>query len=101
VSGVVPPNGFVPWRSDTFDDVDEIDDIDDDQKYVQIPDKRELDLGRPLVLAFARQFLAHDFDEIRRMFARKGAHPNLRPCWFAGAQLISGTNLNRRPKMRP
>ncbi len=26
------------------------DDIDDPEKYVQIPDRRELDLGKPLVL---------------------------------------------------
>ena len=31
------------------------DDIDDREKYVQIPDKKELDLGKPLVLEFVRQ----------------------------------------------
>jgi hypothetical protein len=32
-------------------------DIEDEDKYIPIPDKRELDLGKPLVLAFAREFL--------------------------------------------
>ncbi|HEX3450537.1 MAG TPA: hypothetical protein VHS97_19935, partial [Isosphaeraceae bacterium] len=39
------------------------DDINDEEKYVALPDKRELGLGKPLVLAFARQFLPDDFDD--------------------------------------
>ncbi len=50
------------------------DDIEDDEKYLAIPDKRELDLGQPLALDFARQVLPRDFDEVRRMFSRRGAY---------------------------
>jgi hypothetical protein len=47
-------HGTLHCRSDTVDDLDELpDDIDDDEKYFQIPHKRELDLGKPLVLVFA------------------------------------------------
>jgi hypothetical protein len=49
-------------------------DIDDDEKYAQIPDKRELDLGKPLVFDFVGQFLLDDFDEVQRIFSRKGAY---------------------------
>ena len=43
--------GKLYWQSDSSDELDELpDDIDDEEKYVQIPDKRELDLGKPLVL---------------------------------------------------
>ena len=49
------------------------DDIDAD-KYIPVPDKRELDLGEPLVLDFVRQFLPGDYDEVRRIFSRKGAY---------------------------
>ena len=58
-----------------YGDLDEElpDDIDD-EKYAAIPDKRELDLGRPLVLDFVRQFLPEDYDEVRRIFSRKGAY---------------------------
>src|SRR5215470_3352625 len=49
------------------------DDIDD-KKYILIPDKRELDLGKPLVLDFAREFLPDDYDEVRRIFSRRGAY---------------------------
>ena len=68
--------GTVYWTSDTaVDDLDELpDDIDDEEKYVQIPHKRELDLGKPLVLAFARQCLPDDFEEVRRIFSRRGAY---------------------------
>jgi hypothetical protein len=50
------------------------DDIEDGEKYVAIPDKRELDLGKPLALDFAPQVLPGDFDEVRRMFSRRGAY---------------------------
>jgi len=45
------------WYAEYSDDeLSELpDDIDDSEKYVQIPDKRELDLGKPLVLEFVRQ----------------------------------------------
>jgi hypothetical protein len=50
------------------------DDIDDSEKYVPIPGKSELDLGKPLVLDFARQFLSDDFDEVRQIFNKRGAY---------------------------
>jgi len=68
-------SGKVYWDSDFSDDLEELpDDIDDCEKYVSIPDKRELDLGKPLVLDFARQFLPDDFDEVRQIFNRRGAY---------------------------
>jgi hypothetical protein len=54
------------------------DDIEDAEKYIQIPGKRELDLGKSLVLDFARQFLPDDFDDIWQMFGRKGAYAKFR-----------------------
>ena len=68
-------SGTVYWRSEFLDDVEELpDDIDDSDKYIQIPDRRELDLGNRLVFAFTRQFLPGEFDEVRRIFDRKGAY---------------------------
>jgi len=74
--------GKIYLRSE-FPDLDELndelpDDIEDEEKYVTIPDKRELGLGKPLVLRFAREFLPNDFDEIRYIFSRKGAYPKFR-----------------------
>ena len=65
--------GELYWQSDSSDELLP-DDIDDGEKYVQIPDKRELDLGKPLVFDFVGQFLPDDFDEVQRIFRRRGAY---------------------------
>src|SRR5882724_7655288 len=74
--------GKTYWRSE-FSDLDELedelpDDIEDDEKYIAIPDKQELGLGKPLALDFAREFLSDDFDEVRYMFSRRGAYKKFR-----------------------
>src|ERR1700741_4871900 len=66
-----------------FSDLEEFndelpDDVEDEEKYIDIPDKRELGLGKPLALDFAREFLADDFDEVRYMFSKKGAYRKFR-----------------------
>ena len=67
--------GKLHWYSDVSDEFEAPpDDIEDDDKYIKIPDKRELDLGKPLAFDFVRQFLPDDFDEIQRIFSRKGAY---------------------------
>ena len=73
--------GKIYWHSDFSDagELDELpDDVDDEEKYIAIPDKRELDLGKPLVLDFAREYLPNDFDEVRYIFSRKGAYKKFR-----------------------
>jgi hypothetical protein len=74
--------GKIYWRSE-FSDLDEMndelpDDVEDDEKYTAIPDKRELGLGKPMVLDFAREFLPNDFDEVRYMFSKRGAYKKFR-----------------------
>jgi hypothetical protein len=49
------------------------DDVEDDEKYIAIPNKRELGLGKPLALDFARECLPSDFDEVRYRFGKRGA----------------------------
>jgi hypothetical protein len=78
-------SGKIYWHSE-FSDLDELnelndempDDVEDDEKYVAIPDKRELGLGKPLALDFAREFLPNDFDEVRYIFSKRGAYPKFR-----------------------
>ena len=50
------------------------DDIEDATKYVRLPDKRDLNLGKPLVLAFVREFLPGDFDDVRYSFQKRGGY---------------------------
>ena len=68
-------SGKLYYHSELCDDLDSLpDDVDDSEKFLPIPDKRELDLGKPLALDFARQFLPDDFDEVRQFFSRRGAY---------------------------
>lgn len=74
--------GKVLWSSE-FSDLDEPldelpDDVENDDKYIAIPDKRELDLGKPMVLDFTREFLPDDFDDVRFMFSKRGAYKTFR-----------------------
>jgi hypothetical protein len=66
--------GKIYWHSEFGDNDEELPDDIDDNKYILIPDKRELDLGKPLVLDFAREFLPDDYDEVRHIFSRRGAY---------------------------
>jgi hypothetical protein len=49
-------------------------DIDDEDKYIQLPGKKELGLGKPLALKFASQFLPDDYHKVRDIFSRRGAY---------------------------
>ena len=74
--------GKIYYRSD-FMDAEDLndempDDIEDEEKYIAIPGMRELDLGKPLVLDFAREFLPDDFDDVRDIFSRRGAYRKFR-----------------------
>lgn len=70
--------GTIHYQTDVIDTADLYDelpeDIDDEDKYVALPDKRELDLGKPLALDFAREFLPDDFDDVRYFFNKRGAY---------------------------
>ena len=69
--------GKIYEHSEALDEDDQEplpDDLEDSDDYLVIPDKRELDLGKPLVLNFASEFLPNDFDEVRRIFSRRGAY---------------------------
>src|SRR3974390_2055911 len=54
------------------------DDVDDEEKYLAIPSKRDLGLGRSLVFDFVQQFLPDDLDQVRRYFSRRGAYGNFK-----------------------
>jgi hypothetical protein len=67
------------WQTDVEEDIEAWpDDAEDEEKYLSIPHKKELDLGKPLVIEFARQFLPDEFNEVRRMFDRRGAYARFR-----------------------
>ena len=61
-------SGKIYWHSEFGDNDEELPNDIDDEKCISIPDKTELDLGKPLVLDFAREFLPVDYDEVRHIF---------------------------------
>jgi len=67
--------GQIFYISD-FGDSDELpEDIDDDtDKYIDIPHKNELDLGKPLVLEFLIMYLPDSVEKVDSFFRKKGAY---------------------------
>jgi hypothetical protein len=71
--------GEILWSSEDLDEEEKLpDDIHDQDKYLAIPSKRDLGLGKSLVFDFARQFLPEDLDQIRRYFSHRGAYGNFK-----------------------
>ena len=64
-------SGKIYWHSEVGDNDEKLPDDIDDEKCISIPDKRELDLGKPLALDFAREYLPDDYDEVRQIFQPK------------------------------
>jgi len=50
------------------------DDIHNSDKYLSVPDKRDLDLGNQLAFDFATRYLTQHYDDVRDMFRRRGAY---------------------------
>jgi hypothetical protein len=66
--------GQIFYISD-FGDSDELpEDIDTSDKYIDIPHKNELDLGKPLVLEFAAMYLPDNLEKVNSFFHKKGAY---------------------------
>jgi hypothetical protein len=59
--------------SDYADDNDLPDDLGS-KKYLLLPDKNDLGLGKPLVLQFARDYLEQDLETVEGFFRHRGAY---------------------------
>ncbi|MCK4709089.1 MAG: hypothetical protein KAU21_10770 [Gammaproteobacteria bacterium] len=67
--------GETHWYSELGDNEDELPgDIDDEKKYIPLPHKNDLNLGKRLVLKFAYQCLPEDAEKIENAFRKKGAY---------------------------
>ncbi len=49
-------------------------DIHNNDRYLPVPDKRDLDLGNQLAFDYATRYLAQHYDDVRDMFRRRGAY---------------------------
>lgn len=67
--------GRVYWKSDIVDVVEEPPpDLNTSDRYVAIPTKQEMGLGRDLALRFAREALPGSVEAVYGFFRRRGAY---------------------------
>ena len=66
--------GKTYWHSEFGDNEEELPDDIDDERYVEIPHKNELGLGKNLVLDFSYEYLPSEVEKIEMIFRRKGAY---------------------------
>ena len=67
--------GVIHYHSELGDDEEPLpDDIDDAEKYLEIPHKNDLDLGKRLVLRFADEVMPDALADVDEIFRRRGAY---------------------------
>ncbi len=67
--------GVIHYHSEFGDDEEPLpDDIEDSEKYIAIPHKNDLDLGKRLALRFADEFLPEVVEEVYDIFRHRGAY---------------------------
>ena len=85
--------GVIYCTSDTLELDEEVpDDLETSERYIAIPHKNDLNLGRDLVLSFVDQALPDDHGTVAGFFRRKGAYSRFKQllesrrvldAWFA------------------
>ena len=63
---------YISEFGDSDDDLPE--DLDENEQYLLLPNRQDLDLGSQLVFRFIREHAPTHTDEIRQIFSRKGAY---------------------------
>ena len=92
--------GQIFYISD-FGDSDELpEDIDDSGKYIEIPHKKELNLGKPLVLEFVAIHLPDNFDEVDSFFRKRGAYSKFKNLLDAKGLLTKWYEFEEQEQVR-
>ena len=66
--------GKIIWHTDVGDNFEELPDDLDDDKYIEIPHKSELGLGKNLAIDFAYEKLPDEVEIIKSFFRKRGAY---------------------------
>ena len=67
--------GQIHWVSELASMDEEVpEDLDTSDRYICVPHKNDLDLGRNLALRFAAQEMSDSYERVRSIFQRKGAY---------------------------
>lgn len=67
-------SGKTYFYSELGDNEEELPNDVNDEKYLAIPYKNELNLGNNLALDFTLEYLPTDYEKVRLIFNRKGAY---------------------------
>lgn len=67
-------SGKIYWHSEVGDNFEELPEDIDDEKYIEIPHRHELDLGKMLVFDFVDDYLPDERRRIESIFSKKGAY---------------------------
>jgi hypothetical protein len=70
--------GKIYYHSELGDDFEELPEDIDSDRYIGVPHKNELGLGKNLVLDFAYRHLPETVEQVLDMFRRKGAYSNFK-----------------------
>jgi hypothetical protein len=68
-------------------EVDLPEDLETSDRYIAVPHKNDLRLGRPLALTFVNQELPNDFDTVAGFFRRRGAYARFKDLLLARGML--------------
>ena len=67
--------GEIFWQSELMDEEEVLpEDLADQDRYIYVPHKNELDLGKRLALRFVVKELPDDYREVEAMFSHEGAY---------------------------
>jgi Uncharacterised protein family (UPF0158) len=80
--------GAIFWVSDSSDIEDDApDDLEESDRYIAVPSKADLGLGRMVALRFTEERLPSEYDSVQRFFARRGAYGRFKDLLAAHGQL--------------
>ena len=66
--------GQIFYTSEMGDSEELPDDVDDPNKYITIPHKNDLELGKALVIEFTSEYLPEELDRVYSIFRSRGAY---------------------------
>ncbi len=93
--------GAVYWHSEYSEDIEELpNDIDDGEKYLLIPHKNDLGLGKSLALRFAEEFLSGDLGRFEKSSAVAVPMHASRIFLKTAECLVGGTSSRQRLRSR-
>ena len=80
--------GHIYWVSEQTDDEEELpEDLVTSDRYIAVPHKNDLDLGRRLVMRFVRQAMPESEAQVEAIFSRRGAYARYKDLLDAKGQL--------------